>query len=147
MQRRATRCVANQHHNTSPPTEMVFQLLQRRAKIRLMTLYKIIHNLIEIPYESYLLPSTSSYKHQTLNFQRPCSFILDVGKFFFNVWSMSFFIFIRCIVKQACMYVCWSIKIVSNILLLAFNWTRFFFYFHMWITFITNFIYVTIIPQ
>ena len=46
-------------------------LQQRRAKIRLTTLYKIIHNLIEIPYEQYLLPSASTYEHQTLNFQRP----------------------------------------------------------------------------
>ena len=46
-------------------------LQQRRAKIRLITLYKIINNLIEIPCEQYLLLATSTYKHQTLNFQRP----------------------------------------------------------------------------
>ena len=41
-------------------------LQQRRAKIRLITLYKIIHNLIELPKEQYLLPPTSSYHHQAL---------------------------------------------------------------------------------
>ena len=76
VQRRAARYVSNRYHNTSSPTEMISQLewntlQQRRAKIRLITLYKIIHNLIELPKEQYLLPPTSSYQHQALNFQRP----------------------------------------------------------------------------
>ena len=70
VQRRAARYVTNRYHNTSLPSEIVSHLQwdtlqQRRAKIPL------IHNLIEIPYEQYLLPSTSTYEYQTLNFKRP----------------------------------------------------------------------------
>jgi hypothetical protein len=76
VQRRAARYVTNRYHNTSSPTEMISNLKwdslkQRRAKIRLITLYKIIHNLIEIPREQYLLPTTSTYQQQSLNFYRP----------------------------------------------------------------------------
>ena len=65
VQRRAEIYVTNRYHSTSSPSEMVFQLQwdtfqQRRARIRLTTLYKIINNLIEIPYEQYLLPATST---------------------------------------------------------------------------------------
>ena len=45
-------------------------LQQHRAKIRLTTLYKIIHNLIEIPFEQYLLQiiwSIPSFPEQYLN--------------------------------------------------------------------------------
>ena len=76
VQRRAARYISNRYHNTSSPTEMLSLLewnilQQRRAKIRLITLYNIIHNLIELPEEQYLLPPTSSYQHKALNFQRP----------------------------------------------------------------------------
>ena len=76
VQRRAARYDSNRYHNTSSPTEMINQLgwetlQQRRAKIRLVTMYKIINNLVEIPHDQYLLPSTSSYQYQSLNFQRP----------------------------------------------------------------------------
>ena len=76
VQRMAARYVSNRYHNTRSPSEMVSQLQwdtlqQRRAKIRLTTLYKIINDLLENPYEQYLLPATYTYKHQTLNFQRP----------------------------------------------------------------------------
>lgn len=58
------------------PTEMIRNLgwdslKQRRAKIRLATLYKIMFNLVEIPREQFLIPTTSTYQSHCLNFQRP----------------------------------------------------------------------------
>ena len=76
VQRRAARYATNRYHNTSSPTEMIRNLgwdslKQRRAKIRLATLYKIMFNLVEIPREQFLIPTTSTYQSHCLNFQRP----------------------------------------------------------------------------
>ena len=76
VQRRAARYVTNRYHNTSSPSEMLTNLewetlQQRRAKIRLITMYKIVNNLIEIPRNQYLTPVIPMYQHQCLNFQRP----------------------------------------------------------------------------
>ena len=76
IQRRAARYVTNRYRNTSSPTEMISNLKwdtlkQRRAKIRLITLYKVIFNLVDIPREHYLLPTASKYQPQSLNFHRP----------------------------------------------------------------------------
>ena len=88
VQHRSARYITNRYHNPNSPSEMVSNLQwdtlqQRRAKIRLTTLYKIINNLIEIPYEQYLLPSASTYVHQTLNFQRP----FTATNYFWNICS------------------------------------------------------------
>ena len=76
VQRRAARYATNRYHDTSSPTEMIRNLgwdslKQRRAKIRLATLYKIMFNLVEIPREQFLIPTTSTYQSHCLNFQRP----------------------------------------------------------------------------
>ena len=76
VQCRAARYVTNRYHNTSSSSQMLTNLewetlQQRRAKIRLITLYKIVNNLIEIPRNQYLTPVIPMYQHQCLNFQRP----------------------------------------------------------------------------
>ena len=76
VQCRAARYATNRYHNTSSPIEMIRNLgldslKQRHAKIRLATLYKIMLNLVEIPRDQFLLPSTSTYQSHCLNFQRP----------------------------------------------------------------------------
>ena len=73
VQRRAARYVTNRYHNTSSPSEMLTELewetlQQRRAKIRLITLYKIVNNLIEIPRSQYLTPVIPMYQHQCFFF-------------------------------------------------------------------------------
>ena len=76
VQRRAARFVSNRYHNTSSCTEMLNtlgwdSLEQRRAKLRLVTLYKITNNIIDLNPSQYLTPSKSCYTSQNLNYERP----------------------------------------------------------------------------
>ena len=76
VQRRAARYVANRYHDTSSPSEMLptleWETLQQRcAKVRLITMYKIVNNLIEIPRNQYLTPVIPVYQNQCLNLQQP----------------------------------------------------------------------------
>ena len=75
VQRKATRFVTNRYHNTSSPSEMIRELEwesleQRRAKWRLINLYKITHDMLGLT-SSYLIQSTSPFQAHSLNFQRP----------------------------------------------------------------------------
>ena len=76
VQRRAARFVAARYHNTSSVSEMLDMLQwetleQRRAKLRLLFLYKISKNIVDLNAENYLLPSTSRYSTHYLNYRRP----------------------------------------------------------------------------
>ncbi|KAH3726452.1 hypothetical protein DPMN_052319 [Dreissena polymorpha] len=59
VHRRAARFTTNRYRNTSSETDML-NLLQlesledRRTKLQLVILYKIIHELVDIPSEHYL---------------------------------------------------------------------------------------------
>jgi len=59
VQRRAARFTTNRYRNTSSVTDML-NLLQwesledRRTKLQLVILYKIIHDLVDIPSDAYL---------------------------------------------------------------------------------------------
>ena len=92
VQHKAARYVTNRYHNTSSPSEMLTDLewetlQQRRAKIRLITLYKIVNSLIEIPRNQYLTPVIPMYQHQCLNFQRPFASTNYLKFSFFSNWN------------------------------------------------------------
>ena len=76
VQRRAARFTTNRYHNTSSVTDMLQTLKweplsQRRAKQRLIILYKTTHDLVAIP-KSYLIPTTTSSVHNhPFTYQRP----------------------------------------------------------------------------
>ena len=64
VQRRAARFVTNDYGRKSSVTEMIADLgwdtLQKsRDFARLSMMYRIVHNLVDIPVEPYLTPSTS----------------------------------------------------------------------------------------
>ena len=74
VQRRAARYVTNRYRITSSVTSMLDYLdrksLQaRRAKTQLIMLFKIIHGLVDIPAEDYLVPaSTRTRSKHSLKF-------------------------------------------------------------------------------
>ena len=78
VQRRAARYVKNRYHNTSSPSEMFKELQwesleQRRAKLRLINMFKITQGLLQVT-SPYLVRSSSTLLSHSLNFQRPyCS--------------------------------------------------------------------------
>ena len=64
VQRRAARYTTNRFRNTSSVSSMLDHLQwesleSRRSKIQLTLFFKVIHNLIDIPADQYLTPSTS----------------------------------------------------------------------------------------
>ena len=64
VQQRATRFVTSDYGLKSSVTEMIADLgwdtLQKRRDLaRLSMMYRIVHNLVDIPVEPYLTPSTS----------------------------------------------------------------------------------------
>ena len=64
VQRRAARFVTNDYGRKSSVTEMIADfgwdtLQKRRDLARLSMMYRIVHNLVDIPVEPYLIPSTS----------------------------------------------------------------------------------------
>ena len=64
VQRRAARFVTNDYGRKSSVTEMIADfgwdtLQKRRDLARLSMMYRIVHNLVDIPVEPYLTPSTS----------------------------------------------------------------------------------------
>jgi len=61
VQRRAARFVTNRYHNTSSVTDMLDTLgwetlAERRAKLSVTFMYKIIHGYVAIPMVSYFIP-------------------------------------------------------------------------------------------
>ena len=59
VQRRAARWVTGRHHNTSSVSNMLQKLgwrglEQRRADSRLVMMYKIVHNFVDIPFGHFL---------------------------------------------------------------------------------------------
>ena len=63
VQRRAARYVTNRYHNTSSVTSMLDHLEwesleARRTKCQLTMMFKIIHDLVDIPQEEYLTPAS-----------------------------------------------------------------------------------------
>ena len=64
VQRLAARYTINRFRNTSSVSSMIDQLQwksleSRRSKIQLTLFFKVIHNLIDIPPDNYLTPSTT----------------------------------------------------------------------------------------
>ena len=64
VQRRAARFVKNDYGRTSSVTEMMSNLgwgtlQKRRDLVRLSMMYRIVHELVDIPVEPYLIPLTS----------------------------------------------------------------------------------------
>ena len=64
VQRRAARFVKNDYRRTNSVTEMMSNLgwdtLQKRRDLaRLSMMYRIVHELVDIPVEPYLIPLTS----------------------------------------------------------------------------------------
>ena len=69
VQRRAARYVTNRYRNTNSVTSMLDHLdweslEARRAKTQLAMLFKIIHGLVDIPAEDYLLPASTRTRSQ-----------------------------------------------------------------------------------
>ena len=79
VQRRAARFATNRYHNTSSVTNMLStlqwrSLADRRVDARLCLMFKIVHGLVEIPHQKYLIPFTRSSRiHHNLAFQIPHS--------------------------------------------------------------------------
>ena len=69
VQRHAARYVTNRYRNTSSVTSMLDHLdweslEARRAKTQLIMLFKIIHGLVDIPAEDYLVPASTRTRSQ-----------------------------------------------------------------------------------
>ena len=69
VQRRAARYVTNRYHNTSSVTSMLDHLEwesleARRAKNQLTMFFKIIHGLVDIPANDYLVPASTRTRSQ-----------------------------------------------------------------------------------
>ena len=69
VQRRAARYVTNRYRNTSSVTSMIEHLEwesleARRAKHQLTMLFKIIHDLVDIPANGYLTPASNRTRSQ-----------------------------------------------------------------------------------
>ena len=69
VQRRAARYVTNRYRNTSSVTSMLDHLdweslEAQRAKTQLTMLFKIIHGLVDIPAEDYLIPASTRTRSQ-----------------------------------------------------------------------------------
>ena len=73
VQRRAARFVLNRYHNTSSVSDMLDELRwtsleTRRQNCQLSLMYKIVHNLVDVPADQFLVPaygrtrSNHSYK-------------------------------------------------------------------------------------
>jgi len=77
VQRRAARFVNQNYHNTSSVTDMITQLgweslEQRRHRARLVFMYKIVHGVVAIPADQYLLPVRRALRGQhQFSFIRP----------------------------------------------------------------------------
>ena len=77
IQRRAARYVMNDYKSESSVTNMLKELgwrslEQRRADMRLILFYKILHNLVNIDFRHLLIPPTRLTRHQhPLAFQIP----------------------------------------------------------------------------
>ena len=64
VQRRSTRYCTNRYHNTSSVTDMLQNLNwetleSRRTKLQLVMIYKIMNDLVDIPSDAYLTPTTT----------------------------------------------------------------------------------------
>ena len=73
VQRRAARFVFNNYSTTSSVTEMLQRLnwkplVHCRNQLKAITIFKIIHNLIDIPANTHLIPLSSD--HNTRGHQR-----------------------------------------------------------------------------
>jgi hypothetical protein len=65
VQRRAARFVKGDYHTTSSTSQMIKSLgwqslEQRRTNAKLVTMYRVVHNLIDNSTEKFLTPMTSS---------------------------------------------------------------------------------------
>ena len=77
VQRRASRYTTNRFRNTSSVSSMIDQLQwesleSKRSKIQLALFFKVIHNLIDIPADNYMTPSTTRTRsaHLKKSFRR-----------------------------------------------------------------------------
>ena len=75
IQRRAARFVFNDYRRTSSVTEMMEKLgwqtlQQRRDYARLTMMYRIVHQLVDIPTEPYLTPLTGKTRGNDSRFRQ-----------------------------------------------------------------------------
>ena len=68
VQRRAARYTTNRFGNTSSVSSMLDHLQweslkSRRTKIQLTLFFKVVHNIIDIPADKYLIPSTTRTRY------------------------------------------------------------------------------------
>ena len=75
VQRRAVRFVFNNYQRTSSVTEMMEKLgwqtlQQRRDYARLTMMYRIVHQLVDIPAEPYLTPLTGRTRGHDSRFRQ-----------------------------------------------------------------------------
>lgn len=78
IQRRAARFSKNNYSWSTSVTGLIndlnWQSLQsRRSNLKLMMMYKIIHNLVTIPKNHYLILCTSSTRHHNFTYKLPYS--------------------------------------------------------------------------
>ena len=71
VQRMAARYVTNRYHNTSSVSNMIEHLNWRRSDARLVMLYKISHELVAIPKQTFIPPFRLSQNMHSLSYQIP----------------------------------------------------------------------------
>ena len=97
VQRRAARYATNRYHYTSSVTDMLQDLdweslESRRVKIQLILLFKVIHDLVDIPAAAYLTPASTRTRANHTKKLRQISSRSDQYKFSFfpraiTVWN------------------------------------------------------------
>ena len=92
VQRRAARFVTNNYSTTSSTSEMIQNLewpslQQRRSDAKLVMMYRITYNLIDIPAAAYLHPSGLTTRGHSLRYFTPyCR--TDTYRYSFFQWGI-----------------------------------------------------------
>ena len=74
VQRRAARFVTNTYNQTSSVTAMLFRLGwpslgQRREIAKTIMMYKILHNMVAVPFDKYRAPITTYTRNNFIKLQ------------------------------------------------------------------------------
>ena len=88
VQRRAARFVTGIYHQTSSVSSILNalsweSLQQRRARAKIIMLYRVVNRLVDIPPEVYLIPTGSHTRGHSSKFLQPHTRILPYQHSFF----------------------------------------------------------------
>ena len=96
VQRQAARFVTGNYQRTSSVTQMMQDLswdnlAERRAKTKVVMLYKIVNHLVDVPSEQYLIPTGSCTRGHDAKFLQPQARIQPYQYSFFpssiRIWN------------------------------------------------------------